>query len=59
MPTLTAAQWRVLTVSISSVCAFLLIQTDVPLEGWAKVLVGAISVVVAGVINPPQPDKAE
>ncbi len=54
MPTLTAGQWRLITTSVSAVCAFLLIQTDVPLEGWAKVLVGAVSVVVAGIINPPQ-----
>jgi hypothetical protein len=59
MPTLTSAQWRTITVTVSAICAFLLIQNDVALEGWAKLIVGAISVGVAAIINPPQPSKVE
>lgn len=45
--------WRTVYGVIAAVCSFLLIQTDAPLEGWAKVAVGAIVVAVA-VIQPPQ-----
>lgn len=48
-----SSAWRTLYGVVAAVCAFLLIQTDAPLEGWAKVLVGAVAVAVA-VIQPPQ-----
>lgn len=50
---MTENRWRTLFGVVAAVCAFLLIQSDVPLEGWTKVLVGAVSVAVA-VIAPPK-----
>jgi len=43
----TPKQWQLILGVVAAVCAYLLIQTDVALEGWAKVLVGAVSVGVA------------
>lgn len=43
--------WRVLFGAIGAVVAFLLVQTDLPLDPIVRVTLGAISVVLA-VINP-------
>lgn len=43
----TPIQWQTALGIIAAVCAYLLIQTDVVLEGWAKVLVASVSVAVA------------
>lgn len=53
MSGIPSTAWRTLFGVIAAVCAFLLIQTDQPMEGWAKVLVGAVAVAVA-VIQPPR-----
>ena len=54
MPTLSAAQWRTLTVVTASVTVFLLAQPEVQKYPWAMVLLGALNVAVAAIINPPQ-----
>lgn len=45
--------WRTCFGVIAAVGSYLLIQTEAPLEGWAKVAVGAVMVAVA-VIQPPK-----
>jgi uncharacterized membrane-anchored protein len=51
MPAITETQIRVVLAAIAAVCAFLLVQPDVVLPPWAKVIVGAVIVALA-VINP-------
>jgi len=51
MPAISENQIRVLLAAIAAVCAFLLVQPDVVLPPWAKVIVGAIIVALA-VLNP-------
>jgi hypothetical protein len=50
--------WRTIFGVVAAVCSFLLIQTDQPIEGWAKVIIGAVSVALA-VISPDQWAKDE
>ena len=56
MPTLTSTQWRTFTIVVAAVTAFLLAQPDGTLPLWAKLIVGAINVAMAAIINPRQPD---
>lgn len=47
--------WRIVFGATSAVCAFLLAQTDLPLEPIARVTLGAIVTALA-VINPNRAD---
>lgn len=47
LPTLTTNQWRAILGGSTAVVAYLLIQTDVPLEPWAKVALGCLNVFLA------------
>lgn len=53
---MTNTQWRVLFGAVGAVCAFLLAQTDLPLEPIARVALGAIVTALA-VINPNRADE--
>jgi hypothetical protein len=54
---MTNGRWRTLFGVLAAVVAYLLIQTDVPLEPWAKVVLGALSVALAVIKAPdPEPD---
>lgn len=45
---------RLVMAAIAAVCAFLLVQTDVPLEPWVNLLCGA-TIVALAVLNPQTP----
>ena len=47
MPALTENQWRSVFIVAAAVVSYLLVQEDVPIEGWAKVLLGAVNVALA------------
>lgn len=49
MRNLTATEWRTVITVAAAVVAYLLVQTDVPLEGWFKVALGATAVALAAV----------
>ena len=55
---MTDNRWRVLFGTAAAVVAFLLVQTDVPLDPIAKVTLGAIAVALA-VINPNRESAGE
>ena len=44
---MTSNQWKLLLGGTSAVIAYLLVQTDLTFEPWAKVLLGAASVFLA------------
>lgn len=44
---MTTNQWRLILGGATAVVAFLLVQTDVPLDPLAKVALGAINVFLA------------
>ena len=48
---MTNVQWKLLFGVVSVVCAFLLVQTDIPLDPIVKVVIGAVNVALA-VLNP-------
>jgi hypothetical protein len=51
MPTISENQVKLVFAAIAAVCAFLLVQPDVPLDPWVNLICGAIIVALA-VINP-------
>ena len=51
MPAISENQVRIFLAAIAAVCSFLLVQPDVVLPPWAKVIVGAVIVALA-VVNP-------
>lgn len=52
---MTNTRWRSLFGVAAAVVAYLLIQTDVPLDPIAKVVLGALSVALAVIKAPEDP----
>jgi hypothetical protein len=52
MPTLSNVQWRTVFGAAAAIVAYLLIQTDVPLDPVVKVVLGALSVALAFIKAP-------
>jgi hypothetical protein len=52
----TTNQWRTLFGVIAAVCSFMLIQTDVALDPLVKLVIGAVSVGVAVIQAPQNPE---
>lgn len=59
---MTATQWKFILGGATAVVAFLLVQTDVPLDPLVKVALGALNVFLAvfktGEPAPPNPPAA-
>jgi hypothetical protein len=51
VPVISENQVKLVLAAIAAVCSYLLVQTDVVIEPWANVLLGAIIVALA-VLNP-------
>ena len=44
---LSENQWRTVFGSAALVISYLLVQEDVPIEGWFKVILGGLNILVA------------
>lgn len=53
---MTNTAWRTLFGAAAAVVAFLLVQTDMPLDPFVKVTLGCIAVALA-VVNPNRADE--